>query len=78
MTTTNDAPAPAPSGSGMRVKPLEWVHDGENYRADAGFEIKYSVFRRLDGWFDAVLLGTAIGHGYLSGITAKEACQADF
>jgi hypothetical protein len=23
--TTNDAPAPAPSGSGVRVKPLEWV-----------------------------------------------------
>lgn len=24
MTTTNDASAPAPSGSGVRVKPLEW------------------------------------------------------
>lgn len=79
LFTASPSPAASPaSPSGVRVKPLLWVDDGENSRADAGFEIRYSAFRRSDGRFDTVLLGTLIGDTRATLDEAKAAAQADY
>lgn len=81
MNPTNDAPAPAPSGSGVRVKPLEWVKDGSVWVAHGAFGQGYQIYTHSEGDAHRVMFSWSTKLWDLQAPTldeAKAAAQADY